>query len=335
VSTPRVSILLPAFDAEDTLPACLRSIERQTERTWECIVVDDGSRDGTRACAEGFARRDQRFRIIAVPHGGLVAALNVGLTACRAPLIARMDADDLMHRERLALQLAALAATPRLAAVGSHVRLFPRAGLRVGLRRYERWLNSIDSPSRLRTEAFVECPIVHPTLMVRTEVLRYFRYRDAGWPEDYDLVLRLLARGCDIGIVPRRLLSWRDRPGCLTRTAAQYGRERFPVCKASFLAEQFLAAGDEYVLWGYGETGRSIRRALLRHGKRPSHVVEVHPRRLGQRIDGAPVIGVDELLQRPRTPIVASVAGERPRRLIRHALEGAGLRETRDFICVA
>ena len=74
---------------------------------------------------------------------------------------------------------------------------------------------------------------------------------------------------------------------------------------------------------------------MLQHGKRPSHVVEVHPRRLGQRIDGAPVIGIDELLERPRTPIVASVAGERPRRLIRHALEGAGLRETRDFVCVA
>ena len=335
MSTLRVSILLPAFDAEETLPACLRSIERQTERAWECVVVDDGSRDGTRACAESFARRDRRFRVVVVPHGGLVAALNVGVSACRAPLIARVDADDVMHRERLALQLEALAATPRLAAVGAHVRLFPRAGLRPGLRRYERWLNGIDSPERVRAEAFVECPVVHPTLVIRSEVLRYFRYRDAGWPEDYDLVLRLLARGRDIGVVPRRLVSWRDRPGRLTRTAPSYRRERFPLCKASFLAEHFLAAREEYVLWGYGETGRIIRRALLRHGKRPSHVVEVHPRRLGQRIDGAPVIGIDELLARRHTPIVASVAGERPRRLIRHALAGAGLRETHDFVCVA
>src|SRR5205085_494524 len=82
-----------------------------------------------------------------------------GLAHCRAPLVARMDADDLMHRDRLAAQIAALRADPGLVAVGCHVRLFPRAGLTEGLRAYERWLNGIDSAERLRAEAFVECPL--------------------------------------------------------------------------------------------------------------------------------------------------------------------------------
>jgi glycosyltransferase involved in cell wall biosynthesis len=335
VSAPPVSILLPAHDAEATLDACLRSVARQSEPRWECIVVDDGSTDGTRAVAERFAAGDRRFRVVATPHRGLVAALAAGLARCRGRVVARMDADDVMHRERLAAQLRALDAEPGLAAVGCHVRLFPRARLTDGLRAYERWLDGIDSPERVRAEAFVECPVAHPTLMVRAEVLRRAGYRDAGWPEDYDLVLRLLAQGHEIGVVPRRLLAWRDGPRRLWRAGDAYRLERFTACKTAFLAAHFLADTDRYVLWGYGPTGRSLRRALLGHGKWPSHVVEVHPGRLGNTIHGAPVISVEELRAHPRRPLIAAVAGARPRQEIRDALSAIGFRETRDFVCAA
>jgi len=334
-SVLQISILLPVYQAEATLDGCLRSVARQSEPRWECIVVDDGSTDGTRAVAERFAARDGRFRVVPAPHRGLVAALNAGLERCRGRVVARMDADDVMHRERLAVQLRALDAAPGLAAVGCHVRLFPRARLTDGLRAYERWLDGIDSPRRVRAEAFVEYPVAHPTLMARTEVLRRAGYRDAGWPEDYDLVLRLLGQGHEIGVVPRRLLAWRDGPRRLWRAGAAYRLERFTACKAAFLAVHFLAESDRYVLWGYGPTGRDLRRALLAHGKRPSHVVEVHPGRVGNTIHGAPVISVEELRAHPRHPLVAAVAGEHPRREIRDMLSALGLRETHDFVCAA
>jgi cellulose synthase/poly-beta-1,6-N-acetylglucosamine synthase-like glycosyltransferase len=335
VSDPLVSILLPAFDAESTLPACLRSVARQRERRWQCVVVDDGSRDATLACARASAARDDRFTVVATPHRGLVAALNTGLEHCRGRLVARMDADDVMHRDRLAAQVEALDARPRLAAVGCHVRIFPRAPLRDGLRAYERWLASIDSPARVRAEAFVECPVAHPTLVVRREVLAALGYRDRGWAEDYDLVLRLLAAGHEVGVVPRRLLSWRDRAARLSRTDPCYGLDRFTACKAAFLADGFLRDTASYVLWGYGDTGKALHRALLGHGKRPSEIVEVHPGRLGQRVHGAPVISVEELLRRRLSRVVASVAGGEARRQIRQALTAVGLEETRDFVCAA
>src|SRR5262245_35962950 len=99
MSSPRVSVLLPAYQAEATLAVALRSVVRQRETGWECIVVDDGSSDGTLACARRFAAADARFRVVAMPHAGLVATLTAGLAECRAPLVARMDADDLMHRD--------------------------------------------------------------------------------------------------------------------------------------------------------------------------------------------------------------------------------------------
>ena len=334
-SNPRISILLPAWNAAPTLPACLRSVQRQSEARWHCVIVDDGSQDDTLACARDFAARDPRFEIVSTPHRGIVAALNTGLQRCRAPLIARMDADDVMHRHRLAAQAQALRDDPRLAAVGCHVRLFPRRHLRPGRRAYERWLNSLDSVECVQRDAFVECPVAHPTLMMRRMPLIELGYRDCGWPEDYDLLLRALTHGWRIGVVPQRLLSWRDAPQRLSRTHPAYGLERFTTCKAAFLADGFLKDTDTYVLWGYGDTGKALRRALLRHGKTPSHIVELHPGRLGKRIHGAPVVPPQALPGLPRRPLIVSVAGEQARGEIREALGGMGFVDDRDFVCAA
>ncbi len=332
MGAPRVSVLIPARDAADTLGACLRSVVRQTLPDWECVVVDDGSTDDTAAVA---AAADPRVRVVRLPHAGVVTAAMAGLAECRAPLVARMDADDVMHRERLALQVTALDADPGLAAVGAHVRFFPRRGMSDGLRAYERWLNGIASEAAVRAEAFVELPVANPTLCGRRSVLTAHGYHDRGWPEDYDLVLRMLAAGDRIGIVPRRLLGWRDHPRRLTRTHGSYTQDRIVACKAHYLAHGLLAGGDHYVLWGYGGTGRALRRALALHGKHPSHIVELHAGRLGNRIHGAPVVPPEVLASMSRQPLVASVAGDVARRDIRAFLATLGWVETRDFVCAA
>lgn len=334
-ASPRFSVLIPAFDAAATLGAALESVRRQREASLECVVVDDGSRDDTSAIARRFAERDARFRVLSQPNRGIVAALELGRASCRGRYVARMDADDLMHRRRLELQGALLDGAPRLAAVGCHVRLFPRAALRDGLRAYEAWLNGIRSPEDVAREAFVECPLAHPTLTLRREVLDTFGYRDMGWPEDYDLVLRLLAAGHHLGVLPRRLLGWRDGPSRLSRTSGVYSQERFVACKAAFLAETFLANAADYVLWGYGGTGRALARALLGRDRRPSHIVELHPGRLGNCIQGAPVIPPSalEALRPPR--IVVSVAGAKARREIRGALGGMGFVEGSGYVMAA
>jgi glycosyltransferase involved in cell wall biosynthesis len=329
-----VSILLPARNAADTLAACLRSIVRQTLPAWECIVVDDGSTDATRAIAAEAAHADPRFRLVPTPHGGLIAALNEGLRQCRAPLIARMDADDVMHRDRLAAQVSALGEDSSLSGVGCHVRLCPRRGMAPWLRDYETWLNGLRSAEDVARDAFIECPIAHPSLMMRRDMAA-LGYVDEGWPEDYDLILRALAAGMRIGVVPRRLLSWRNREGSLSRTDPRYDIARFTACKAHYLARGFLAGGDRYILWGYGGTGRALRRALAAHSKTPSHIVEIKTSRLGQRIHGAPVIPPDALRPLRGQPIVVSVARAEPRAQIRQALAAMDFVEGQDYVCAA
>lgn len=332
---PLVSVLLPARDAAATLPACLRSLRRQTLRDWECVLVDDGSRDDTPRLVRDAARADPRVRPLATPGLGIVGALAAGLAECAGLYVARMDADDLMRRTRLAAQVAALEANPALAGVGAHVRLFPRASLRDGFRAYEAWLNGIRTPEDVVREAFVECPLAHPTLCLRRPVLESAGYRDVPWPEDYDLVLRLLADGRRLGTVPRRLVAWRDGPARLTRSDPRYGQDRIVACKAAHLAAGFLAGEPTYRLWGYGGTGRSLARALAAEGKHPSHVIEVHPGRIGNRIRGVPTVGPEALGELPRGRLVASVAGAGPRAEIRTFLARLGWRDGVDFLCAA
>lgn len=339
--TPLVSILLPMRDAAATLEPALASVARQTLREWECVVVDDGSRDEGLEIARRFAERDPRYRIVAGERRGLVASLNEGLALCRAPWVARMDADDWMHRDRLAAQRSWLEAHPELEAVGCRVRLFPRRGLTQGRRAYARWLDSLDDATAIHRDRFVECPLPHPTWMVRRETLAGLGYRDLGWPEDYDLMLRLLARGPCVGSVPRRLLGWRDRPDRLSRTDPRYGLDRFTACRAHHLSRDFLCdprdpdARRPFVLWGHGSTGRALRRTLVGLGHRLEAIIEVHPRRIGNRIHGAPVLPPAALEDRTLGPIVVSVAGARPRGEIRSRLAASGRREGIDFVCAA
>jgi glycosyltransferase involved in cell wall biosynthesis len=330
-----ISVLMPAFNAEHTLAAALRSVQRQSEKNWECLVVDDGSSDRTREITAEFARLDPRVRLLEREHRGIVAALQAGLAECRAPLIARFDADDLMSRRRLERQRAALEQSPELTAVGCHVRLFPRAALRERRIGYEDWLCSMHLPEDVEREAFIECPIAHPTLFIRRSAMFEFGYRDCGWPEDYDLVLRLLQSGRRIGVVPQRLLHWRDGAARLSRTSEAYSIAAFVECKAEFLASGFLAASERYLLWGFGDTGKALSNALARRGKYPEAIIELHPGRIGQLIRGVPVVTPSELPNLTARPLIVSVAGSGPRGEIRESLTQMGFRESRDYVCAA
>lgn len=338
------------YNAASTLDACLRSLARQRDCDWECVIVDDGSTDESALLASESAARDSRIRLVSSEHTGLIETLNLGLGECRASVVARMDADDIMHRDRLAAQLTALKSQPDLAAVGCHVRIFPKLTpvienkralpgetnrVRTGREGYAQWLNSISTPEDVFNNAYVECPVAHPTLAIRRETLETYGYRDMGWPEDYDLVLRMLGAGERLGVVPRRLLSWRDHEARLSRTHPDYEREKFVACKAHHLACTLLKGRKDYVLWGYGGTGRAIAKALAKLDLAPSHIVELHPRRIGETIRGAKVIHPDDLSQIGRTPLVASVAGAGPRGEIRKALALLDYQEGRDFVCAA
>src|SRR5262245_41194271 len=115
---PQVSVLMPVFNAAGVAFRAIESIRQQSLRDWELIVVDDGSTDQTPAMMRHLSATESRLRVITKPHGGIVTALNAGLAEARAPLVARMDADDEAHPDRLAAQTNLLNERPELGLVG-------------------------------------------------------------------------------------------------------------------------------------------------------------------------------------------------------------------------
>lgn len=332
---PLISILLPVFNEEAWLEVALESIRRQSFPYWECLILDDGSTDGSARIARRYAGLDSRFHLHALPHAGVVENANRGIALCRGSFVARMDGDDWMHPERLAVQLAAFEEEPELEVVGSHVELYPKKNLSKGMEEYQSWLNSIRTEQQLRRDAFIECPLANPSLLFRKESLQRFLYRDCGWPEDYDQMLRMLLSGVRIGICPQKLIRWRDHRGRLTRCDPRYSLKQFARCKAHHLCHDLLKNQRHYLLWGYGETGRLLQQALSQLGRRAAVIVDLHPGRMGQRIHGAEVIPPHKLDPSIDLPILASVARASARWEIRRFLKQRGAVEPVDFRIVA
>jgi glycosyltransferase involved in cell wall biosynthesis len=329
---PLVSVLLPVRDARATLPACLRSLRRQTLRAHEVVAVDDGSTDGSAELLERARSRDPRLVVLHAPPRGLVAALNRALALARAPLLARMDADDVAHPRRLELQAARLRAEPVLDVLGTRVRWWVpdgagrEAGRTGGMAAYVRWSNTLLEHDQIVRDLLVESPLVHPSVMMRASLLRRLSgYRAFDGPEDYDLWLRARAAGARFGKLPQALLRWRDGAARLTRSDPRYGAGRFLALKLEALEAAHLRRPRPLVVWGAGKVGKAWARALLARGYALDAFVEVDPRKIGQRIHGAPVVALSQAaLLRPALHL-AAVGQRGARRRIRREAARHGL----------
>ena len=307
----------------------------QTFRDCEFLAVVDGSTDATRSLLLSWRDRDTRVRVLDSGGAGLIAALRLAAYAARGEYLARMDADDIAEPDRLAKQVALLDARPDIVACGTLVRYFPRDALRDGARRYELWINGLTGPDEILRDLFVECPIPHPSLVVRAEALRSAGgYVDSGWPEDYDLVLRLWRCGGRFAKVPEVLLHWRESEGRASRTHPRYSAAAFVACKVHHLLE-YGVDGRPIVVWGAGPVGKSFARELLRQGGRLAAFVDLDPRRIGQSIHGVPVIGPGRIGEYRHAFTLAAVGSASARAEIRSALRAAGRVELQDFRAVA
>ena len=301
-----ISVLLPAYNAQATIRQAIRSLQRQTLADFEIIAVDDGSSDETGAILEEIS--DTRLRVMRIPHSGLISALNVGLSHCEGDLIARMDADDVCHPERLRLQSEFMAAHPEVSLCGCLVRSFPRNLVKAGFLQYESWLNSLVAHEQIARDIFVESPLAHPSIMMRTEDLRALGgYREMGWPEDYDLWLRFFMAGKRFGKVPETLLFWRESERRLTFTDSRYSVENFLRLKAHFLAKLVTRP---VIVWGAGMMGRRLIKHLVREGVQPVAVIDIDPMKIGGHTRGIPIMPPEELANHLGSFVISAVGSE-------------------------
>ncbi|HEY3353506.1 MAG TPA: glycosyltransferase [Polyangia bacterium] len=335
---PLVSVLLPVRDAAATLAAALDSVQAQTLREHEVVVVLDGCADASADIVAARARADARVRPLHQPAHGLVAALNAGLVAARAPLVARHDADDRMRPERLAAQAAALDSHPEWDAVTCGVAYAapPGAPAGPGMARFVAWLNGLATPAAIRAARFIDAPVAHPAVMYRRHaILEAGGYHDGPFPEDTELWLRLLAARPVIGRVPDVLMEWQDRPDRLTRVDARYARAAAQALMHRFLLAGPLAGGRRCRVWGAGPYGRRHARDLGRAGALIDDLIDIDPRKIGRRVAGGrPVRGVESVGPPDGRLILVAVAAAGARAQVAAWLEERGHRLEEDYLPV-
>lgn len=209
--TPAISVAMSVYNGERYLDEAITSVLAQGFSDFEFLIIDDGSQDGSTAIIRKHAARDARIRPIIRENRGLVASLNQMLDEARAPLVARMDADDICRPDRFERQVAFLSAHPDYGVVGSwseDIGEFGEPLSRGGEDHpltHEEMVRAIENGGQL---------ICHPAAMYRRDIVRSVGGYHAAFRhcEDLDLWLRL-SSVTRLGNVPERLVRYRRYPG--------------------------------------------------------------------------------------------------------------------------
>jgi len=221
---PRFSVVVPAFNAERTLPCALRSVLNQVERDFEVVVVDDGSTDGTGAVARAMG--DERLRVVRQDNAGLPAARNAGIAAARGEFVSFLDADDAWMPNYLMLMGSALAARRNAALAYCDAWVFQDRTGRVRRQSFfERRHPRVQVPAdpkeflllHLRGNFFYVGTTVRRSVLIE---LGGFR-EDMTSLEDYELWLRIEAAGHRVVEVPEKLALYRSSAHQMSKNSAR------------------------------------------------------------------------------------------------------------------
>jgi glycosyltransferase involved in cell wall biosynthesis len=253
---PRVSVFLPLHNGKPFLDAAIDSILGQTLRDIELIIVENGSHDDSLDVARAHAARDSRVRLIVAGRAlGVAGAANAAVAAARAPVVARMDQDDVSEPQRLAVELEALETQDGAVAVAS---------LAVGINADGRAVRPTDRWRLLRRSALP--PFAHGTVMFRRDAWAHAGgYRvEAGLWEDVDFFLRLSEIG-RIYVVPRALYAYRYSAGSTTAQRPADGEESLALLWSCLEARQRTGSYEELLTDGAPGVGDDHVRRARRH----------------------------------------------------------------------
>lgn len=331
-STPRVSVLLPFRDAEESLERAVDSVMAQNESCNLILVMNQEQSDA----AERLLKRYENRQITCIQEvqKGIVPALNTGLRAVNTPYVARMDADDEMLPGRLKAQCDFLDAHPRVHLVSGKVHYGGSLAEQSGYRIFVDQLNALQMPEQLYQFRFVESPFAHPAVCFRfEEAYRSGLYREGDFPEDYELWLRWYAeKGPNMAAcLHQEVLIWHDRPERLSRMHPAYSQEAFDSIRLPHLAQWLKAeigTRMPILIAGGGKLAKRKIRKLQELGVVISAFSDLIPR----KIEGIPFILWNDLPQAGSHFVVSLVSNRNSRNEIAAVLESKGYRMGSDFI---
>lgn len=263
---PKVSVIMPAYNAEKYIKEAMESILSQTFRDFEFIVLNDCSRDETEAIIQSF----DDPRIVYVKNDrnmGVAGTLNRGLGMAEGQYIARMDADDISLPARLEKQVQYLDAHPDVAVLGTNVEIFDENGvISTG------W--SSTDPEQMKVDLLFSCGLAHPSVMMRKSVVQELGGYDLDFEglEDYQLWCRVAKRH-GVTTLPNLLFRYRVHSAQVTKNPSTKYLNRLWALK-TWQMEQ-LGLSDERILESYVRFCQGERPATKEEIIEMAHCFEV------------------------------------------------------------
>lgn len=231
---PLISVVMPARNAEATLDQSLQSLVAQSLRDFDLVLIDDGSTDQTAEIADRY-RHALNLRLIRHERSqGVAQSINDGLHAADAEYIARLDADDLAHPQRLERQLAYLREMREVSVCGTQMLIFDGDK---GPQHAHGILAHPTKSAAIRTALLQRCAIAHPSVMCRRSLFEYVGYYDSrfDFAEDYELWCRASLLGIQFGNIDAPLTSYRKHEGQVSQQKAQLQFERDMSIKMNYM----------------------------------------------------------------------------------------------------
>lgn len=332
----QVSIILPVFNAEQTIASAVVSCIDQSYPHFELIIIDDGSTDETSSILQQISQTDDRIKLIRNSQNkGIVESLNLGIAESNGHFIARMDADDVMYPERITRQVDFLSRNPEIGLVSCLVEHGGDAKTQEGYATHVHWINSIIAPEEIELNRFVESPISHPSVMFhKTLAEKHGAYRDGDFPEDYELWLRWIDAGVKMAKVPRQLLFWNDLTGRLSRMDERYSDEAFNRIKTNYLVRfmEDKVKGRKIWLCGAGRGTRKKSDLLFESDFSFGGYLDVDPKKTGKVFNGLRVSEAEDMPKKEDAYIVSHIGTRGARDEIRRMLWRRGYKEGEDFV---
>ncbi len=326
-----ISIIMPVKNTAPFLDECLNSIVQQTEQCWELIAVNDHSTDASLVILQSY--NDPRITVINNEGHGIIAALQTGYSACRGNFITRMDSDDVMLPEKLAVLKSLLIQHGKGHLAVGQVQYFSAETLGEGYFNYQQWLNTLTATGSNFVELYKECVIPSPCWMVyRSDFERCKGFSPNIYPEDYDLCFRFyehrLTVVSDVPILHR----WRDYDWRTSRTSEHYQNQYFLDLKLKYWLQLDRVSERPLAIWGAGKKGKQLAAKLVEK-QIPFTWVCNNVNKIGKHIHHQLMQAPEVIPSLQQPQVIVTVANPEDQYTIKVQLSQWGLTQGRDFFC--
>ncbi len=303
-----VSIIMPVKNTATFLAACLDSILNQTYQNWELIAIDDYSEDESYKMLQSYTEMDARVKVVKNSGTGIIDALQLGYRHSQGEFITRMDSDDMMEPEKIALMVDQLQKKGNGYLAVGLVNYFSAGHLGEGYLNYANWLNQLTLSESNFDDIYKECSIPSPCWMVaRVDFEACGGFASEVYPEDYDLAFRFRKGGLKVASVPKVIHQWRDYETRTSRTDANYSDNRFSEFKVVHFIDQDMDATKPLVLWGAGKKGKKIAQ-LLKENNILFHWILNNPNKIGRDIYGVILEDMLALEQMGKAQVIIAIS---------------------------